>query len=69
MSKERIAVEISADLYRKLKDHVDKSEGEFSSVDEFVEFILSEVLKEEEAAYSREEEEEIKKRLRDLGYI
>ena len=47
-------------------------EGAFS-VDEYVTFVLNEVLKEEEeeteAAFSKEEEEEVKKRLRALGYL
>ncbi len=41
-------------------------------MDEYVTFVLEEVLKEEgegEAAFSKEEEEEVKKRLRALGYL
>ena len=70
MDKEKVAIEISAELYQQLEDYVNKSGGDFKSVEDFVEFVLAEVLKEEETpAYSPEEEEEIKKRLRDLGYI
>ncbi len=68
---EKIAVQISRDLYEKAKKRVEESEGEFKSVEELVEFILREVLEEEEEApaYTPEEEEEIKRRLRALGYI
>jgi len=39
-------------------------------VAEYIEFVLTELLKDdEEQAYTPEEEEEIKKRLRALGYI
>ena len=50
---------------------MERSGGEFKSVEDYVEFILEEILKgdEEEQVYSKEEEEEIKKRLRALGYI
>ncbi|HIE13885.1 TPA: CopG family transcriptional regulator [Candidatus Bathyarchaeota archaeon] len=71
MSKEYVNVRIPKKLYDEIKKEVDESEGEFKSVDEFVEFVLSEVLKEEEPedAYTPEEEEEIKRRLRSLGYL
>ncbi|RLE99564.1 MAG: CopG family transcriptional regulator [Thermoprotei archaeon] len=68
---EKVAVEISKEIYDKVKKFIEDS-GEFKSVEEFVEFVLREVLEEEgaeEAVYSKEEEEEIKKRLRALGYL
>lgn len=43
---------------------------DFSLVDESVEFVLEEVIKEEEQrTFSEEEEKEVKKRLKDLGYL
>ncbi|HID06460.1 MAG TPA: CopG family transcriptional regulator [Armatimonadetes bacterium] len=68
---EKVAVEISKDLYEKIKKQVEESGGEFKSVEEFVEFVLREVVEEEgsEAVYTPEEEEEIKRRLRSLGYL
>jgi len=68
---EKIAVHIPKDLYEKAKKKVEESEGEFKSVEEFIEFVLRELLEEEEEqpACTPEEEEEIKKRLRALGYI
>jgi len=68
---ERVSVRISKDLYEKVKKFIEESGGEFKSVDEFVEFVLKEVLEEEseESVYTPEEEEEIKRRLRALGYL
>ena len=68
--KESKRVFLSAELYEKIEERV--KETGFSSVDEYVTFVLEEVLKEEgeeETAFSKEEEEEVKKRLRALGYL
>jgi len=67
---EKVSIEISRDLYEKLKKFVEESE-EFKSVEEFVDFVLREVVEEEttETVYTPEEEEEIKRRLRALGYL
>jgi len=73
MSKEQEskAVSLSAELYGRIEERV--RETGFGSVDEYVTFVLDEVLKEEgeetEVAFSKEEEEEVKKRLRALGYL
>jgi Arc/MetJ-type ribon-helix-helix transcriptional regulator len=73
MSKEQEskAVSLSAELYGRIEERV--RETGFGSVDEYVTFVLNEVLKEEgeetEVAFSKEEEEEVKKRLRALGYL
>ena len=72
MSKEQEskAVLIATEIYRRLEGRA--KETGFSSVDEYVTFVLEEVLKEEgeeETAFSKEEEEEVKKRLRSLGYL
>ena len=67
--EENKAVFLSANLYSQIEQRV-KSTG-FGSVEEYVTFVLEEVLKEEdeETVFSKEEEEEVKKRLRDLGYL
>jgi Arc/MetJ-type ribon-helix-helix transcriptional regulator len=72
MSKEQESkgVFLSAELYSRIEARV--GDTGFSSVDEYVTFVLEEVLKEEgeeETAFSKEEEEEVKKRLRALGYL
>jgi len=71
MSSDKVPVYISKDLYEKVKERVRGSQGEFGSVEEYVEFVLNEVVKDEgEAeAYTPEEEEEIKRRLKALGYL
>jgi Arc/MetJ-type ribon-helix-helix transcriptional regulator len=69
--EEKRALLLPARLYDQIEERVKGTE--FSSVDEYVIFVMEEVLKEEgqekESALSDEEEEEVKKRLRDLGYL
>ncbi len=65
-------VEIPAELYERIEKRV--KETEFSSVSEYVTFVLQEVLntleeEEEEEVFSEEEEEKVKERLRALGYL
>ena len=62
---------ISKELVDEIQRRLDESIGEFNSVEDFIEFALTEVLRkeEQEQPYTHEEEEEIKKRLRALGYI
>jgi Arc/MetJ-type ribon-helix-helix transcriptional regulator len=70
MSEDKVPVYISRRLYEEVKRRVDESGGEFKSVEEFVEYVLTELLKEEEETpYTSEEEEEVKKRLKALGYL
>ncbi len=69
---EKRAVFLPAELYDRVEERVRATE--FSSVEEYVTFVLEEVLREEvseeeEQAFSAEEEEEVKKRLRALGYL
>ncbi len=65
------AVHIRSGLYDRIDERA-KATG-FGSVDEYVTFVLEEVLKDDEeedrVAFSKEEEEEVKKRLRALGYL
>ena len=68
--KEKKAVFLPAELYKEIEKRVNATD--FGSVDEYVEFVLEEVVKEEEKeerAFSEEEEKEVKKRLKDLGYL
>lgn len=70
MSEETKNVPIPAKLYDAIADRV--NETEFSSVEEYVTFVLEEVIKdedEEETPFTPEDEEEVKKRLRALGYL
>ncbi len=62
-------VNIRDDLYSRLEEYV-RRVGAFNSVEEFVNFVLEELISEEkESALSPEEEEKVKERLRALGYI
>ncbi len=64
-----MSVGIPRSLYEKAEKWVNETE-DFSSVEELVAFLLREFVTEEgEEPYSPEEEEEIKERLRKLGYI
>lgn len=73
MSTDYVPIKIPKKLYEEIEKRVAESYGEFKSVEEYVEFVLTEVVKEEEeeseSAYTPEEEEMIKDRLRKLGYI
>ena len=71
MSDEYVAVKIPKSLYDEIRKRVKESGGEFKDAEEYVTFVLSEVVKEdeEENVYTPEEEEEIKRRLRQLGYL
>ncbi len=68
-SEEKVAIEISKPLYEKIKKYLDET-NEFSSIEEFVEFVLETVVEEETGAeISEEDEEKVKERLRSLGYL
>jgi hypothetical protein len=68
--KEDKAVYLSAELYERVKERAEATD--FGSIEEYITFVLQEVLKEEEPeeiAVDREQEKEVKKRLRALGYL
>ena len=62
------AVNLPPDLYDRIESRA-RSTG-FGSVEEYVTFVMEEVLKEDdrEPAFSKQDEEEVKKRLKALGY-
>ena len=64
-------VNIPDDLYEAIEKKLE--EYGFKTVDEYVVFVLKGILEgegeEETEVFSEEEEEIIKKRLRDLGYL
>ena len=60
-------VSLPVELYSRVDERA-KSTG-FNSIDDYVVFILEEVIKEEgESVISKEDEAEVKRRLRALGY-
>ncbi|NPA22909.1 MAG: CopG family transcriptional regulator [Crenarchaeota archaeon] len=66
---EKVTIQISKELYEKARQYIEKVGG-FNTVEEFVEFVLNEILTEEEqTAMTKEDEELVKQRLRSLGYL
>jgi len=66
----KVEVNISKELVNKNQRRVDKRGGEFQTVEEFTDYVLTEDLRDEqEQLYTPEEEEEIRERLRRLGAI
>jgi len=66
------AVLLAAKLYGQIEERVKATD--FDSVDEYVAFVLEEVLKDDEEqekrkTFSKEDEEEVKQRLKGLGYL
>lgn len=70
MDKELMAVSIPASLYRKIEDAI--KETEVSSVSDYVTKVLREKLSRATGpaeAFTKEDEEKVKERLKALGYI
>jgi hypothetical protein len=68
----KIAIDISESLYAELELRVKRSNGAFKSVEDYVEFVLREFVKQDQTAPDKEkpsENEEMAKRLRRLGYM
>ena len=65
------AVNLPAELYNRVKERAEATS--FGSVEEYGAFVLAEVLEEgdegEKLAIDGEQEEEVKKRLKALGYL
>jgi len=69
---DRVSVYVCGDSYDLVKRRVKVSGGEIKSVEDYVEFVLREVVKEEKGeaedkTYTKEER--IKKRLKSSGYL
>lgn len=70
MEKESTDVPIPTSLYKKIKEKIKGSKNE--TVSSYVTKILSENLSKEkgsEEAFSKEDEEKVKERLKALGYM
>jgi Arc/MetJ-type ribon-helix-helix transcriptional regulator len=69
---EEVEIKIPKDIYEKIQERI--KDTEFKSVDEYITYVLREVLasleeEETEEVFSEEEEEKVKERLRALGYL
>lgn len=71
MSTEYVPVNISKKLYDEIQKKVAESHGEFKSVEEYVDFVLTEVIFEEEIknVSMPEEEKAAKDKLKKLRYL
>ncbi|MHA1590272.1 MAG: CopG family transcriptional regulator [Candidatus Njordarchaeales archaeon] len=68
MSDEFVQIKIPKRLYERILKEI--KDTEFKSAEDFIIYVLEQVLEEEEeSVYSKEEEEAIKERLRSLGYL
>ena len=69
MKEEKKTVSLPTELYSKIVQRIVGTD--LNSVDDYVVFVLEEVVKEEEPerAFSEQDEKEVKKRLRALGYM
>ena len=70
--RKHTTVSIPIQLYEKIKERI-KGTG-FTSVSDYVTYVLREVLsslemEEKEEVFTKEEEEKVKERLRALGYL
>lgn len=66
--KVKVEIEIPKNLYEKVKEKYE--DAGFKDLNEFILFLLEQVVGEtEEQVFSPEEEEKVKERLRSLGYI
>ena len=67
--KETTNIPIPTSLFKKVKERI--KETGFTSVSDYVTYVLNEILteEEEEKTITEEDEEKIKERLKALGYI
>lgn len=70
MSEEYKTVKISKDIIEKIEQQIHGTE--FKSVDEYIAFVLEEIVRDKEESeeiFSEEDEEKVKERLKELGYL
>ncbi len=73
MTNKNITISLPEELEEKLKNKI--KETDFDSVSDYLIYILKQVLEKEtessrkEQSYSEEEEQAVKRRLKELGYI
>jgi hypothetical protein len=71
MKRNMRKVALPVDICKKIEHRI--AATDFHSLEEYITFVLEEVLKEEgeehDQAISEEEEEQVKSRLRALGYL
>ena len=66
-SEPAVNVQIPEALYKQIEKLADESD--FSSAEAYIVFVLEEVANESDEVFTPEEEEKVKERLRNLGYL
>lgn len=68
---EMVQVLIPRRLYKEIEKIVRANSGEFTDVNKYIEFVLNEVVnqRDEKSIYTPDEEEKLKDKLRELGYM
>ena len=70
MNDQRKSITISANLFDEIKNRIKNPINGFSSIEEYVDYVLEEVLFEkEDSSVSDEEKQKIQDELKKLGYI
>ena len=70
MNHDRKAISISSKLFDIISERVKNSSNEFATVDEYVDYVLTEILEDKKSSpYTEDEEKKIEKHLKDMGYI
>lgn len=70
MDDQRKSITISANLFDEIKNRIKNPINGFSSIEEYVDYVLEEVLFEkEDSSVSDEEKQKIQDELKKLGYI
>tara|TARA_B100001750_G_C15473500_1_gene581178 strand:- start:983 stop:1195 length:213 start_codon:yes stop_codon:yes gene_type:complete len=70
MSEDKKAISISSKNYNEISRKISNSDKSFSSVDEYVDFALNEILFEQDSDdLSDSEKERVRDELKKLGYI
>lgn len=70
MSEKKVSIQISESIVNKVQEKVENSAGEYSGIEDYIEFILREILSDDdENTFSPEDEKKVMERLKKLGYI
>lgn len=70
MSEERKSISISSKNFNEITQKIKNPINEFSSIDEYVDYVLNEILFENETnELSDSEKEKVTEELKKLGYI
>jgi len=72
MPEDRISIQISMGVYEAVRRRIASTKGQFKTVEEYIEFVLTELIREDEGEQGEADarkEKQIKNRLKELGYL